>query len=96
MQAPKREASHPLLKRVGEGHVGGSAKHGHGDQCTWQWQHWVVKEGAIGEVSTLSQKQAVRSMEMAKTKLRKKARKRERTLSERCLQSWVRNGVRAG
>lgn len=41
-------------------------------------------------------RKAVRSMKTAKTKLRKKARKRERTQAERCLQSWVRKGVRAG
>lgn len=54
--------------------MGGSAKQGHGDQCTWQWQHWLVQEGAIGEVSALSQKTGCEEHENSQNKAQKEGK----------------------
>lgn len=52
MQTPKREASYPLLKHAGEGHVGRSAEQGRGDAAQ-AWTSVHVAVAAVGGVGRL-------------------------------------------
>ena len=81
----------------------GSIKQGHGDAA----QAWTSVQRGSGSGGWCRKgpweksvpcigKDVVRNMQTAETQLRKKARKRERRLVRRCLQSWVTSGVRAG
>lgn len=77
----------------------GSIKQGHGDAAG----HWCsVAVGVVGAVGRTVEKsvpcireQVVRNMQTAESKLRKKARKRERRLIGRRLQSRVRKGLKS-
>lgn len=81
----------------------GSIKQGHGDAA----RAWTLvqgggssggwcRKGPWEKSVPCIRKQVVRNMQIAETKLRKKARKRERRLVGTCLRSQVRKGVRAG
>lgn len=76
--------------------VGGSIKQGHGDAgqawTSMQRGGWHRK-GRWEKSMPCIRKWIVRNMQTAETKLRKKAKKTEKRLVGRCLQSQVKKGV---